>query len=148
MHVTPATLEDIPRLCELLAFLFSLEAEFEPDPIKQAKGLEAIIANPSVGLILVLRDEDEIIGMVNLLFTISTYLGSPVVLLEDMVIDPVHRGKSAGTTLLQAAIKLASERGCQRVTLLTDSSNFPARAFYEKLGFIESLMTPYRLMLD
>ena len=148
MHVTSATREDIPRLCELLAFLFSQEAEFEPDPIKQAKGLETIIGDPSVGLILVLRDEKEIIGMVNLLFTVSTHLGGKVALLEDMIIDPTHRRKSAGTTLLQAAIKLASDRGCQRLTLLTDSSNFPARAFYEKLGFVESAMTPYRYISE
>jgi GNAT superfamily N-acetyltransferase len=147
MHVTAATREDIPRLCELLAILFSQEAEFEPHPIKQAKGLEAIIGNPSVGVILVLKEHDEIIGMVNLLFTISTHLGDRVALLEDMIIDSAHRAKGAGTLLLQAAKQKATEQGCQRITLLTDSSNHEAKAFYQKMGFTESTMTPYRLRL-
>jgi ribosomal protein S18 acetylase RimI-like enzyme len=147
MLVTTATLEDIPRLCELLAILFSHEAEFEPDSIRQTKGLEAIISNPSVGLILVLQEGNEIIGMVNLLFTVSTALGAKVANLEDMIIHPAHRGKGAGTFLMQAAQRVAAEHGCKRLTLLTDSSNSAAKAFYQKIGFEESTMTPFRLIL-
>jgi len=147
MHVSLATPEDIPELCELLAILFSQEAEFSPNPIRQAKGLKAILADPSIGLILVLRDRGQVIGMVNLLFTISTYLGSKVALLEDTIIRPAHRGKGAGTLLLQSAIQIASERGCGRVTLLTDASNTSAKGFYKKMGFVESPMNPLRLIL-
>jgi len=146
MHVSLAALEDIPELCELLATLFSQETEFSPDPIRQAKGLKAILADPSVGLILVLKDDGQIIGMVILLFTISTFLGSRVALLEDMIIHPAHREKGAGTLLLQTAIQTASERGCRRITLLTDGSNAQAKVFYRKRGFVESSMTPYRLI--
>jgi GNAT superfamily N-acetyltransferase len=147
MRVTLATTEDIPELCELLAILFSQEAEFTSDPIKQAKGLETILADNSIGLILVLKEEGKVIGMVNLLFTVSTFLGAKVALLEDMVIRPAHRGKGGGTLLLRAAMQNASERGCRRITLLTDGSNTPAREFYAKMGFVESAMVPYRLIL-
>lgn len=147
MRVTVATPEDIPELCELLAILFSQEAEFAPDPVRQAEGVKAILADPSAGLILVLKEEGAMIGMVNLLFTISTFLGSPVALLEDMIIRPAHRGKGGGTLLLQAAMQNAAERGCRRITLLTDGSNAQAREFYEKMGFVESTMVPYRLIL-
>ena len=146
MHVTLATQEDTSELCELLAILFSQETEFRPDRISQSKGLEAILGDPSVGLILILRDQGKIIGMVNLLFTVSTFLGAKVALLEDMIIRPAHRGEGAGTLLLQAAIQTASERGCRRITLLTDGSNARARAFYQRMGFVESSMVPYRLI--
>jgi GNAT superfamily N-acetyltransferase len=148
MHVTIATPGDIPRLCELLAILFAQEREFEPNALNQKKGLEAIIADPAIGLILVLKEDNKIIGMVNLLFTISTSLGAKVALLEDMIIDPAHRGKGAGTILLQAAKQKASEQGCRRITLLTDASNSNAKAFYQKMGFVESKMTPYRFALE
>ena len=147
MEVTVAMPDDVPRLCELLAILFAQEHEFAPDPVKQARGLKAIIADPSIGLILVLRKEGEIVGMVNLLFTISTFLGGKVALLEDLIIDPAHRGKGAGTFLLQAAREKATEQACQRITLLTDGSNASARAFYRRMGFVESSMVPFRLML-
>jgi GNAT superfamily N-acetyltransferase len=147
VDVRVATPEDIPRLCELLALLFSQEAEFAPDPARQARGLEAIMADPSAGVILVLKDGNEVVGMVNLLFTFSTFLGSRAALLEDMIVDPAHRRKGAGTMLLQAARQTASEYGCGRITLLTDGANAEAKAFYRKMGFVESAMTPYRLTL-
>lgn len=147
MHAAPATPEDIPQLCGLLDLLFSQEVEFSPNPVKQSDGLKAIMADPLIGLILVLKEESEVVGMVNLLFTISTFLGSRVALLEDMIIHPAHRGKGAGTLLLEAAKQSASERGCKRITLLTDESNSAARAFYQARGFTPSTMVPYRLTL-
>ena len=147
MQVALATPEDVPQLCGLLDILFAQEAEFSPDPAKQRDGLKAIMADSSIGLILVLRDGTEIVGMVNLLFTISTYLGAKVALLEDMIVHPAHRERGAGTLLLEAARQHAVEQGCRRITLLTDGSNSAARAFYQARGFTPSSMMPYRLTL-
>ena len=148
MQVIPAVPEDMPRLCELLALLFAQEKEFSPDIRRQSDGLNAIIANPAIGQILVLKDGSEVVGMVNLLFTVSTFLGSRVSLLEDLIVHPAHRGKGGGTLLLEAARRSAAERGCRRITLLTDAGNAKARAFYEAQGFTVSTMLPYRMMLD
>jgi GNAT superfamily N-acetyltransferase len=147
VDVRVATPEDIPRLCELLALLFSQEAEFSPDPARQARALKAIMADPAAGVILILKEGNEIVAMVNLLFTMSTFLGCRAALLEDMIVDPAHRRKGAGTMLLRAAKQTASEHGCGRITLLTDGANAEAKLFYRKMGFVESAMTPYRLML-
>ena len=86
MFITPANIADIPALCALLNELFTQEAEFETDYQAQSRGLAAIIANPEVGCILLARREDAIVGMVNLLYTVSTALGERVALLEDMVV--------------------------------------------------------------
>jgi len=147
MTINPATLEDVPHLCGLLAILFSQEAEFRPDAARQAAGLQAILADPRVGAILVARENGAIAGMVSLLFTVSTFLGAKVALLEDMIIHPGQRGKGIGTVLVKAAIERAKAEGCARITLLTDGANAEAKAFYRRAGFVESTMTPLRLML-
>lgn len=147
LQVTEATPDDIPRLCELLALLFAQEAEFQPDPSKQAAGLRKIITQPEVGRILVLREGDAVIGMVNLLFTVSTALGGRVAVFEDMIVDPAHRGGGAGSQLLQAAIESARAAGCLRITLLTDRGNADAQRFYARHGFEPSVMLPMRLQL-
>ena len=147
MEITRATNDDIPQLGQLLNLLFSQEAEFQPDRKLQAAGLRQIIDFPERGQIWVLRDGQSIVGMVNLLFTVSTALGGRVAILEDMVVRPQYRGRGAGDMLLKAAIGLAKSSGCRRITLLTDAANVSAQGFYRKHGFTISEMVPMRLIL-
>jgi GNAT superfamily N-acetyltransferase len=147
MQITPATSSDIPALCELLGHLFSQEADFTPDHEAQARGLASIIEDPGVGHILVARRGDMAVGMVSLLYTVSTALGGRVALLEDMVVAPQARGAGLGSQLLARAVELARAGGCQRITLLTDRVNEPGQRFYQKHGFSLSAMTPMRLLL-
>ncbi len=147
MEITRATNEDIPQLCELLELLFSQEAEFRPDRAVQMAGLREIIDFPACGSILVMRDGPSIVGMVNLLFTVSTALGGRVAILEDLVVRPAHRGAGAGSMLLRAAVDFARSASCRRITLLTDQTNEPAQKFYRRHGFNLSEMVPMRLIL-
>ncbi|MDD5394370.1 MAG: GNAT family N-acetyltransferase [Thiothrix sp.] len=147
LTVTPATLADIPALRRLLDILFTQEAEFKPDPATQQRGLESIISQPHVGQILVARMGGAEVGMVNLLYTVSTALGGRVALLEDMVVAPEARGSGVGAQLLTRAIEVAKASGCLRITLLTDGVNEAAQRFYQRQGFVASPMVPLRLLL-
>jgi GNAT superfamily N-acetyltransferase len=147
MPIELATKSDIPRMCELLGILFTQEAEFSPNPALQTEALQAILNSPETGTLLVLREAGEIIGMVSLLYTVSTFLGGRVAILEDMVVEPAQRGKGRGGEIVQGAIEHARKAGCRRITLLTDAHNVAARKFYEAVGFQQSLMQPYRLHL-
>jgi len=145
--ITPATKSDIPQLVALLRLLFTQEADFKPDAARQARGLEQIIGSPHTGMILVARSGPEIVGMVNLLFSISTAEGGPVCWLEDMVVRADRRGSGFGSRLLAAAIEYARGHGFLRMTLLTDEANEGARRFYGRHGFVESGMMTLRLNL-
>ena len=85
-RIEPATLEDLPRLIDLTMDLFEMEEDFDPDRQKQERGLRAILEQPSRGRIFVVRTDYEIIGMVNVLFTISTVMGGFVINLEDCLL--------------------------------------------------------------
>jgi len=148
MEIAPANASDIPALCELLDLLFSQEADFKPDHEAQSRGLARIISSPEVGLIVVVRQDGRVVGMVNLLYTVSTALGERVALLEDMVVSPAARGSGVGSRLLEQAIQFARLNGCKRITLLTDRANESAQRFYQKHGFGFSAMIPLRLSLS
>ena len=148
MYIEMATSADIPALSALLSQLFSQEAEFAPDDAAQSRGLGRIIDDPESGAILLARNAEQVVGMVNLLFTISTALGETVALLEDMVVSEAERGAGVGTQLLTAAISVARAHGCKRITLLTDRGNEAAQRFYRKQGFVLSGMIPMRLSLE
>lgn len=148
MEITEATIADIPELCVLLESLYSQEAEFKPNHEVQASGLAAIINGSEVGDIIVARRSGEIIGMVNLLYTVSTALGGSVALLEDMVVSPKARGLGVGSKLINQSIEFAKEKGCKRITLLTDHDNEGSHRFYQRHGFSRSSMVVFRRSLD
>lgn len=148
IEIREATLKDIFALCGLLQVLFSGEREFTPNNEVQRCALEMILSNPEIGKIFVCESDGEIIGMVSLLFTISTALGGKVAMLEDMVVSPQFQRIGIGKKLLAHAILEAKKLTCKRITLLSDTDNIKAHHFYEQFGFKYSPMLPMRLLLE
>lgn len=146
VSIEQATIEDLPQLTDLLFDLFSQEADFTPDRAKQMRGLRLILEEPSRGRIFVLRQNRLILGMINLLITISTAEGGFVVMLEDVIIHAEHRGHGYGGRLLAHAIEYAKKKDFQRITLLTDRINPDGQRFFKTHGFVESTMVPMRLI--
>lgn len=146
-RIEQATLEDLPQLTDLLRDLFTHEGDFVPDPTRQMRGLRLLLEQPNRGRIFVIRGNGMILGMINLLFTISTAEGGFVILLEDLIIHNDYRGHGLGGLLLQHAIEYAKKKDFKRITLLTDRLNADAHRFYKKHGFFESKMMPMRLVL-
>ena len=147
-HLEQATLEDLPQLTDLLFDLFTQEADFAPNRAKQMRGLRLILEQPNRGRIFVLRQNGTILGMINLLFTISTAEGGFVIMLEDVIVHREYRGKGIGDKLLGHAIAYAKKKDFLRITLLTDRLNEQGQRFFKAHGFIESKMIPLRLILN
>jgi len=145
-RIEPATLEDLPQLTELVMSLLAVEEDFHVDRTKQQHGLRMILEQPSRGRIFVMRNDHSLIAMVNLLFTISTAEGGPVVLMEDVIVHPMHRGQGFGSRLLKHAIDFARDKKFRRITLLTDKISAESQRFFQKHGFTFSHMIPMRLV--
>ena len=64
----------------------------------------------------------------------STFLGRPGLYLEDLYVQPAHRGAGLGKALLQHLGALAVERGCGRFEWSVLDWNENAIRFYEKMG--------------
>ena len=145
--IEPATEADLDELSEMLGGLFSQEGDFRPDKEKQLRGLRLIFEQPSRGRVFVLRQNGAIVGMINLLFTISTAEGGFVILLEDLVIHQQYQGRGYGSKLLQHAIDFAKQKNFLRITLLTDRPENLAQEFFRHHDFVESSMIPMRLWI-
>lgn len=146
-RVEPATLEDLPELVGLVMDLFARSGDFSPDRDIQERGLQLILEQPNRGRIFVLRNDAQIFGMVNLLFTISTACGGFVVLMEDVIVHPDHRGQGYGTQLLEHVIEFAGQKNFKRITLLTDKMSAESQKFFLRHGFDYSNMIPMRRIL-
>ncbi|MGR9052881.1 MAG: GNAT family N-acetyltransferase [Gammaproteobacteria bacterium] len=147
LNISIATRNEIPDMAALLNLLFSQEADFRPDADKQTVALEHIIDTPETGIIFVAKLADRTVGMVSVLFLVSTAEGGRVGLIEDMVVTPELRNRGIGSRLLKYAIAHAEDIGLKRLTLLTDAPNKSAQTFYARFGFSASAMLPMRKWL-
>ncbi len=147
-RIETATIEDLDEITELVMELLEIQGDFTPIRENQMNGLRLILEAPNRGRIFILRNDHSIIGIVNLLFTISTAVGGMVILLEDFIIHPTHRGQGYGSRLLKHVYKFAHDKKFMRITLLTDKISSDSQKFFQAQGFHHSSMIPMRKMVE
>jgi len=74
------------------------------------------------------------VGFALFFTTFSTFLCKPGLYLEDLFVEPEHRGAGIGKGLLRRLAALAVERGCGRFEWRVLDWNTPSIRFYESLG--------------
>lgn len=130
-----ATALDVEALVGLLAVLFEIEADFQPDPGRQRDGLALLLAAPARSTVLVAERAGVVVGMVTAQLVVSTAEGGLSGWVEDLVVLTSERRRGIGRALLEAVRAWAVERGARRLQLLADRENAPALAFYTGLGW-------------
>ena len=88
-------------------------------------------------------DSGAVIGFALFFHNFSTFLGRPGLYLEDLYVQPAHRGRGIGGALLRHLAGLALQRGCGRFEWSVLDWNADAIAFYEKMG--ASVMPDWRI---
>lgn len=63
---------------------------------------------------------------------------APEAEIENICVAPACRRSGVGETLMEEMLRLAAERGADRVFLEVRAHNEPAKALYLKSGFVES----------
>lgn len=148
IKIETASIEDLPQILELVMELFEMQGEFPSNETLQEQALRLIVESPNRGRIFVMRNEHCIIGIVTLLFTISTAVGGMVILLEDFIVHPGHRGQGYGQKMLDHVSTFAKEKNFKQVTLLTDKFSIATQEFFKKQGFNHSNMIPMRMKVE
>ena len=140
--------EDIPRLCDLLSELFSLESDFSPDREKQERGLSLLVNDqPGASLILVAVAAETVIGVATIQTLVSTAEGGRVGLVEDVIVDERFRCRNVGTLLLEEIVAWSRKMGLTRLQLLADRDNHQALSFYDSRGWAATRLICLRKLL-
>ena len=141
--IRKAEVRDIPALVQLLATLFTQEADFTPAPEKHEKALRLLMKEP-YNTIFVAEVDGAVVGMISCFTFVSTALGEKATMVEDFVVAESQRGKGLGKALMDAVKTHLKETGQHRITLMTDALNTRGHKFYEGEGFTRSAMLPWR----
>src|SRR5205085_11574957 len=83
---------------------------------------------------LVAERDGRAIGFALYFTTFSTFLCKPGIYLEDLFVEPAHRGVGIGKALLRRLAGLVVERGGGRFEWRVLDWNEPSIRFYESLG--------------
>jgi GNAT superfamily N-acetyltransferase len=126
---------DLEALIGLLQALFSIEADFRPDPDRQRRGLARLLTEPARAAVLVAERRGAVVGMVTAQLVVSTSEGGASAWVEDLVVAEAERGRGIGRRLLDAIEAWARAEGATRLQLLADRENATALAFYARLGW-------------
>ena len=125
---------DVPELLRLIGEL----AEYEKLS-HMAVGTppllhEALFGTRPVCEALMAEAGGRAVGFALYFATFSTFLCKPGLYLEDLFVEPAHRGKGIGKALLRRLAALTVERGGGRFEWRVLDWNEPSIQFYEALG--------------
>lgn len=84
---------------------------------------------------LVIQAENDSIGLAG--YAVLRII-APEAEIENICVAPACRRSGVGETLMEEMLRLAAERGADRVFLEVRAHNEPAKALYLKSGFVES----------
>jgi GNAT superfamily N-acetyltransferase len=97
---------------------------------------------PAAEAVVAERDA-QVIGFALFFTNFSTFLGKPGLYLEDLYVQPPHRGSGVGRALLTYLAALARQRGYGRFEWSVLDWNVNAIRFYERMG--ATLMPEWRI---
>ncbi len=130
----PATPADLPAIVGLIRELAVFE-KLEHLVVVTPESLQPHLFGARPAAEAVVGEVNGSVVAFALFFTnFSTFLGRPGLYLEDLYVQPAHRGSGLGKALLQHLGALAVERGCGRFEWSVLDWNQNAIHFYEKMG--------------
>lgn len=148
MHIRLAEPKDIAQLADLLTrvwqasyrHIFPADVLDKIEPEKWLPGLASALQNPAINY-YVATEQAKIIGMLCFGAGRDPQFGEMEIYVLN--VDPDFQRKSIGKRLMEIAL---SEVQANSLYLQVISENRTARAFYERIGFVESGITTEREM--
>ncbi|MBA2482461.1 MAG: GNAT family N-acetyltransferase [Planctomycetes bacterium] len=134
--IRAAVAADVDAICGLVRELAAYERlEHEVSLTSEAMARHLFGPRPHAE-VLIAEEAGQVVGFALFFHNFSTFLARPGIHLEDLYVQPAHRGHGHGTRLLRAVASLAVERGCGRCEWSVLDWNEPAIAFYRTVGAV------------
>jgi GNAT superfamily N-acetyltransferase len=134
MDIRPATAHDVPQILQLIRGLAAYEKLSHQVVATEERLRQTLFCERPAAEAALVWSEGRAVGLAVYFHNYSTFRACPGIYLEDLFVEPAHRGKGCGKALLLHLAKLAVERGCDRLDWAVLDWNVSAIEFYEGLG--------------
>lgn len=140
--------KDCPLILKFIKDLAEYEKMSDEAVVTEELLEEWVFDKEKAEVIFIMEDSKEL-GFALFFHNFSTFVGRAGIYLEDIFVNPVHRGKGYGKALLKKLAQIAVERGCGRLEWMCLDWNKPSIDFYLSLGAKPlSDWTAYRMAGD
>ena len=136
LRIVPASERDVAVILSFIRKLADYEKLSHQVAATEDLLRKTLFGERRVAEVLIAYLADEPAGFALYFHNFSTFLGRPGIYLEDLFVEPGHRGKGIGKALLIEIARIAKERDCGRVEWAVLDWNKPAIDFYRSLGAV------------
>jgi len=132
--IRPARESDVSAILSLIIELAVYENEPDAVETTEADLQAALFADEPQVFAHVAEADGQVVGFALWYVTFSTWTGKHGIWLEDLFVQPAHRGSGLGKALLAELASICVERDYRRLEWWVLDWNEPAKGFYDSLG--------------
>ena len=136
LKIQPATESDLPAIVHLVGKLARYEKLEHAMVATQEDFRQALFGAERNAHALMAFTDDAPVGFALYFYNFSTFVGKRGIYLEDLFVEPEHRGRGIGSALLKRLAGIAKEQNCGRVEWSVLTWNQPSIDFYHRLGAV------------
>ena len=138
MKIIPATEDNT----DAIAGLFDHYRQFyqcESDIELSKRFISERLHNNESTIFVAIDDGAVTRGFVQIYPSFCSIDAGKILILHDLFVEKSVRNQGVGRLLMDKATEYARENDVVRIDLLTDKTNYPGQALYEKLGYERAL---------
>ena len=129
-----ATPADIPLVLRFVQALAAYEKLLHEAVATEEDFRHLLFGDPPRAWALFAERGGEAAGFALWYYSVSTFLGRPSLYVEDVFVDPAHRGAGIGRRIFADLARRALAQGCGRMEWSVLDWNAPSIAFYRSIG--------------
>jgi GNAT superfamily N-acetyltransferase len=137
MTVRPICPDDVPAVVALVRELADYERALHEVRLTEEQ-LTGVLFGDSPALFghVAVAEDGEVAGIALWFLNFSTWRGTHGIYLEDLYVQPQHRGSGLGRELLRALAEVCVQRGYSRLEWSVLDWNTPSIEFYKAAGAV------------
>ena len=144
-HIRKAERQDTPLILDFIRGIARYE-KMEDEVVADVHTLEQQLFDLHRAEVLFAVENGREVGFALFFHNFSTFLGRSGLYLEDLYVQPEHRGKGYGKALFLELTRIARQRKCGRMEWVCLNWNQPSIDFYRSMGATSlDEWTTYRL---
>jgi GNAT superfamily N-acetyltransferase len=129
-----ATAEDVPLILSFIRKLAEYEKLAHEVVADETALKDSLFGSRPAAEVCFAELDGTAVGFAVYFANFSTFLGRAGIYLEDLFVEPAHRGKGIGKALLAYVAGVAVQRRAGRLNWAVLDWNQPAIAFYKRMG--------------